>query len=185
MRTGEAAPPPAPGTKALELATAPYLTFLDPDNEAVFDGYARLLELAQGEDRDLAVGNMYKITSKTTLANYYSMIVDAAGTDAFEDGFGDTLQNAKFFAASIQAMVIRTGLIQDNHLEQVPGAAGQDSLFSWQLFHAAKRIRVLDLPIHIYYAETAGSVTTPSARTSSGSCCCSSSPRRTGCWSPG
>ena len=148
-----------PRNKGVELATAPYLTFLDPDNEAVFDGYARLLELAQGEDRDLAVGNMYKITSKTTLADYYSMIVDAAGTDAFEDGFGDTLQNAKFFAASIQAMVIRTGLIRDNHLEQVPGAAGQDSLFSWQLFHAAKRIRVLDLPIHIYYAETAGSVT--------------------------
>lgn len=148
-----------PRNKGVELARAPYLTFLDPDNEAVFDGYARLLELAQGEDRDLAVGNMYKITSKTTLANYYSMIVEAAGTDSFEDGFGATLPDAKFFSASIQAMVIRTGLIRDNHLEQVPGAAGQDTLFSWQLFHAAKRIRVLDLPIHIYYAETAGSVT--------------------------
>lgn len=148
-----------PRNKGVELARAPYLTFLDPDNEAVFDGYARLLELAQGEDRDLAVGSMYKITSKTTLADYYSMIVDAAGKDSFEDGFGATLPDAKFFSASIQAMVIRTGLIRDNHLEQVPGAAGQDTLFSWQLFQAAKRIRILDLPIHIYYAETAGSVT--------------------------
>ena len=148
-----------PRNKGVELATAPYLTFLDPDNEAVFDGYARLLELAEGEDRDLAVGSMYKITSKTTLADYYSMIVDAAGKDSFEDGFGATLPEAKFFSASIQAMVIRTKLIRDNHLEQVPGAAGQDTLFSWQLFQAARKIQILNLPIHIYYAETAGSVT--------------------------
>lgn len=156
-----------PRNKGVELATAPYLTFLDPDNEAVCDGYARLLELAQEGDRDLVVGNMYKVpATKRSVANYYKTVYVAAGKrDTFDNGLGkDTLVKTEFFAGSIQAMVIRTQMLRDNHLEQVPGAAGQDTLFSWQLFQTAKRIRMLDLPVHIYYAETAGSVTNAVSR---------------------
>lgn len=150
-----------PRNKGVELATAPYLTFLDPDNEAVCDGYAQLLELAQRDDLDLVVGNMYKVpATKGNVADYYHSIYTASKTDFFENGLSaDTLIKTNFFAASIQAMLIRTQLIRDNHLEQVPGAAGQDTLFSWQLFQTAQRIRLLNLPIHIYYAETASSVT--------------------------
>ena len=148
-----------PRNKGVELATAPYLTFLDPDNEAVCDGYAHLLELAREKDCDLTVGNMYKIPSKVKLSNYHNIVRNRAKKSFFENGFGDALVRTNFFAASIQAMVIRTRMIRENHLEQVPGAAGQDTLFSWQLFQTAKRIHFLNLPIHIYYAETSGSVT--------------------------
>ncbi|MDD3164312.1 MAG: glycosyltransferase [Oscillospiraceae bacterium] len=148
-----------PRNKGVELATAPYLTFLDPDNEAICDGYAQLLQAAQEDDLDLALGNMYKCTTDKYLSNYYGTIVSAAGTDSFRNGFGTSLTATGFLSASIQAMVIKTALIRKNHLTQVPGAAGQDTLFSWQLLQAAQRIQVLDVPIHIYYAQTAGSVT--------------------------
>ena len=148
-----------PRNKGVELATAPYLTFLDPDNEAVCDGYARLLELAYEKNCDLAVGNMYKIPSASHMSNYYKTVFRAVGKAEFDNGFEQALEKTNFFAASIQAMVIRVDLLRDKHLEQVPGAAGQDTLFSWQLFQTAKRIFFLDLPAHIYYAETSGSVT--------------------------
>ncbi len=148
-----------PRNKGVELATAPYLTFLDPDNEAISDGYARLLGLAEAEERDLVVGNLYRIVINPDLVDSYTPMVQAAGTDTFEDGFGTTLADTNFLAASIQAMVIRTDLIRENHLEQVPGAVGQGDLFSWQLFQCAKRICLLNLPVHIYYAEVTGSVT--------------------------
>lgn len=148
-----------PRNKGVELATAKYVTFLDPDNEAVWDGYAKLYDVAVQEDCDLVMGNMYKCDVENRLADYYGAIMQATEKDVFENGIGDLLVKANFISASIQAMVIRTELIRANHLEQVPGAAGQDTLFSWQLLHNAKRIRLLDLPIHIYYAQTAGSVT--------------------------
>lgn len=148
-----------PRNKGVELATARYLTFLDPDNEAVWDGYAKLYDIAVQEDCDLVMGNMYKCDIENRLADYYGTITQVTGTDVFENGVGDLLINANFISASIQAMVIRTELIRVNGLEQVSGAAGQDTLFSWQLLYSARRIRLLDLPIHIYYAQTAGSVT--------------------------
>ena len=148
-----------PRNKGVELATAKYVTFLDPDNEAVLDGYARLYDVAIQENADLVMGNMYKCDVENRLANYYDSIVKAVGTDTFEDGVNDLLVRTNFISASIQAMIIRTELIRKNQLEQVPGAAGQDTLFSWQLLQCAKRIRIIDLPIHIYYAQTAGSVT--------------------------
>lgn len=145
--------------KGVELATAPYVAFLDPDNEAVNDGYARLLGLAEAEQRDLAAGNLYETVLNPTLVDCYTPIVQAAGADTFDEGFGTTLQDTGFRCAGLQAMVIRTQLIRDNCLEQVPGAVGQDALFSRQLFSCARRIRMLDLPVCICYGGVTGSVT--------------------------
>ena len=149
-----------PRNKGVELATAPYLAFLDPDDEGVCDGYARLLEVAEKEDRDLVVGNDYKLTAtKATLIDGYARLMKAVGTDTFDNGFGNTLEKIDFNAFRIHSMVIRTQMMRDNHMEQIIGAVGEDTLLSWQLCQSAKRLRFLNLPIQIYYAETAGSVT--------------------------
>lgn len=148
-----------PRNYGVSIASAEYITYLDPDNEAVCDGYAKLYEAAAREDLDLALGDMIRCDTKVKPANNYGYIVNASGRDTFYDGFGDTIARSDFHAVSIQAMVIRKSLITEHHFEQVVGAAGQDSLFSWQLMQAARRLKAIDLPIHVYYAQTAGSVT--------------------------
>lgn len=148
-----------PRNKGVELATADYVTFLDPDNEAICDGYAALYQQVTEESLDVAFGNIYRWTDSQMLFNYYSNIKSHAGETVFTDGMQACIPKTDFLAVSIQAMVIRRSILTDNHLEQVLGAAGQDTLFCWQIFSAARRLRVIDLPIHIYYAQTSGSVT--------------------------
>lgn len=146
-----------PRNKGVELATAPYITFLDPDNEAVCDGYARLYKDAVNSGCDLELGNMYKCDTNTRLANYYKSIMNSYGSQEISSkGFH---QKTNFISPSIQAMLIRKELIVNNRLQQVVGAAGQDTLFAWQLIQYSKKIRVQNFPIHIYYAQTANSVT--------------------------
>jgi spore maturation protein CgeB len=153
---GGSGSPSRPRNKGVELATAPYLTFLDPGNEAVCDGYAQLYREAVDGQYDLALGNLYKCDVETRLADYYGDILKGTGRAQFENGFGDGLKQVNFLSTSIQAMVIRKALIQDNRLEQVPGAAGQDTLFSWQLLQCAQRISTMDLPVYNDYVQAAG-----------------------------
>ena len=159
FRDGGSGSASRPRNKGVELASAEYVTFLDPDNEAICDGYAELLGTAREKDLDICFGNIYRCTDETQLFNYHYSIKKRAGKVFFEDGCRDELPGLGFLAVSIQAMVIRRSIITDNGLEQVPGAAGQDTLFCWQLLSAAKRVEVLDIPIHVYYAQTSGSVT--------------------------
>ena len=146
-----------PRNKGVELATAPYIAFLDPDNEAVCDGYAQLYKDAVAHGYDLVLGNMYKCDDKIKLFNYYQRIVHACGEEPLP--VKDFHRKTKFLSPSIQAMVIKRTLIMKNGLQQVVGAAGQDTLMAWQLIQCAEKMNVQNLPIHIYYAQTVGSVT--------------------------
>ena len=148
-----------PRNKGVELAKAKYIAFLDPDNEAVCDGYAKMFELARENNCELVIGGMYKFSDKIIFSNYSSIFYKKTQSYLLENGINSLLEQTKFIAPSIQAMLISKDLITKNNLEQVVGAAGQDSLFSWQLMKNAKRIYLTELPIHIYYARTSGSVT--------------------------
>ncbi|MBR2743519.1 MAG: glycosyltransferase [Clostridia bacterium] len=153
-----------PRNKGVELASAEYITFLDPDNEAICDGYARLYDCAKNEDLDIAFGNIYRCTYRTMLFNYCYQFNKITGKTMFEHGLSELKSPADFYAVSIQAMAIRRSLVMENGIEQVPGAAGQDTLFCWQILMAAQRIKTIEVPIHIYYAQTSGSVTNTVSR---------------------
>ena len=154
-----------PRNKGVELATAPWLTFLDPDNEAVCDGYAVLYKKACLGNYDVVMGNMYKIDTDARLLSYYHNIVSLTGVAASSAQHDAFHRKTKFLSPSIQAMVIRREFLQRSGLQQVVGAAGQDTLFAWQLIDAAASFFVKNIPVHIYYAQTANSVTnTVSAR---------------------
>ena len=57
-----------PRNKGYELSTAPFITYLDPDNEAINDGYYHLYKEIENKEVDLVVGNMVKLdTKKRTL----------------------------------------------------------------------------------------------------------------------
>ena len=146
-----------PRNKGVEIAAAKYVTFLDPDNEAIGDGYAKLYELASENKYNLVVGNMVRHAETSRLANYYHYFKNVYGNDLLDGNKKDFLKKISFTPMSIQAMVIEKKLIIKNGLTQVVGSIGQDSLFSWQLFLNAQKVKALDSNIHIYYALRADS----------------------------
>lgn len=141
-----------PRNKGVELASAPYITFLDPDNEAVNDAYAVMLRTAQERNADIVVGNMIRFRLKEELANYNYYFKKYWGAEEVAGDKREFLSKILFTPMSIQAMVIRRCVITEAGITQVVGAVGQDSFFSWQLFVNAGRIVSIPLAAHIYYA---------------------------------
>lgn len=146
--------------KGLELATAPWITYLDPDNEAVEDGYAKLVELCTRKALDFALGDMLmyaetvkRLDNARVLGRH---LQDHEGHRVVP--YPDILQRLDFYPMSIQAMVINAHWLRSLGLEQPVGALGQDSFFFQQLVHEARRIDVLYQPVHIYYGSVQGSV---------------------------
>lgn len=149
-----------PRNKGLEMASTPWVTYLDPDNEAVGDGYAALLRTCQETGVDFAIGDMLRYAKTRTLTRNVGILRSAIRTN--ERGVGEVPQDAltriNFQPMSIQALVADTQWLKSLHLEQPVGALGQDSLFFQQMLYGARTIALVDKPIHTYYGEVAGSM---------------------------
>ncbi|WP_434797420.1 glycosyltransferase [Terrisporobacter vanillatitrophus] len=140
-----------PRNKGIEISTTDYITFLDPDNEAVNDGYAKLYKKIVNSDYDLVLGNMLKVGNKeNVMKNRRTKIIE--NPRQYEI-------NNKFPVNSIQAIMIRKNFILENNLKMVNGAIGQDTLFFIELMLNAKRIKIIEDIIHIYYAAVTTSIT--------------------------
>lgn len=149
-----------PRNKGLELATAPWVTYLDPDNEAICDGYAELVKLAVDDSLDMAVGDIVRYSDGIRIFHNSRKIkqhldITSKNTHGAPDSL---LRRLEFYPMSIQAAVLNTEWLKSLRLEQPVGALGQDSFFFQQLVHYARRIDVLELPIHIYYGAVQNSV---------------------------
>lgn len=149
-----------PRNKGIELATSKYVTYLDPDNEAINDGYAKLLELITSDKKlDMVVGNIIKINHiKAKQSSFYTYVMQANKSGLIKDG-KKVLIETNMASQSIQALVVKKDLIISNNLSMVENAAGQDTLFFQQLLLKSKMTKVIELDIHIYYAAVEGSVT--------------------------
>jgi len=149
-----------PRNKGVEIASSKYIVFIDPDDEAICDGYSKLYNIAENEDFDLVIGDIYKQRKNDiSLSKYYNVIKRNTGKDCFYDGFENNIINVNFLAVNIQVMVIKKEVIVKNNLKQIVGAVGEDTLFSWQLLNVSKRIKITNLPVYVYYTQTAESVT--------------------------
>lgn len=149
-----------PRNVGIQHASASYLTFLDPDNEWVSDGINQLLDVIQlDESVDVVVGNMIKVDNENTRTHqYYRQFLDVMHRD--ETTQTETLlKQTKLKTASIQALVARTCFVKQHHIKMVPGALGQDSLFFLKLIHYARKVKVIDAVIHVYYAAIDQSMT--------------------------
>ncbi|MCT2249974.1 glycosyltransferase [Kocuria rhizophila] len=149
-----------PRNRGLELASAEYITYLDPDNEALNDGFATLLKLAQETGVDFAIGNMVKLSTWRRLVNNVSLLSKALkpnddGTLSVPD---DVMARTRFQPMSIQALVARTGWLREIGLHQPVGALGQDSLAFQQMLARATRIATVPVPIHVYYGAVSNSM---------------------------
>lgn len=149
-----------PRNKGAELATSPFITYLDPDNEAVNDGYAILLNMLMDDSTlDLVVGNILKFDNvKMSDFNYYRIVNNAISSDTINNPI-ELLKMTKLRAQSIQALIVKREIIQKNQLKMIEKAGGQDTLFFYELLIHSQKSKVVDLNIHIYYAAVTGSVT--------------------------
>ena len=142
-----------PRNKGLEICTEPYVTYLDPDNEAINNGYAELLRIVENTGVDFAVGTILKVCAP----DYIPIELSPSYPEGVNDNPRQTLLRAKFKAQSVQACVVKKSFLVNNNIRNVCGAIGQDTLFFYEMMLKAKAFYCLKTPIHIYYAERAGS----------------------------
>ena len=141
-----------PRNKGVELSTCEYVTYLDPDNEAINDGYYKLFNIIKDSKYDFVFGSIVKLDTQRKLNfRYFTSDTDISNPR-------ETLVKNNFKPQSIQACIIRRDLIVNNNILNPVGAAGQDSLFFQELMLNAKKVYYLNLPIHLYYAARTGSI---------------------------
>ncbi|MDE9960506.1 glycosyltransferase [Staphylococcus pseudintermedius] len=150
-----------PRNKGVELASTPYITYLDPDNEAIGDGYAQLYEkLKEDSSLDMVIGNIIKEDNrKRSVFNYHGTIKKYNNDNALITNTKKFLKNAGLRAQSIQALMVKANVIKNNNIKMVEGAAGQDTVFFQELMLYSKKVLGIKVPIHMYYAAVSGSVT--------------------------
>ncbi|GLI56785.1 hypothetical protein PM10SUCC1_22990 [Propionigenium maris DSM 9537] len=140
-----------PRNKGIELSTTELITYLDPDNEAVNDGYYKLYKKMLSTNSDIVIGDYLKLTNKKSLfsvKHFYQKDINSPR---------DYLLKTNFRAQSIQALIVKKEIITKNSLEMIEGAIGQDTLFFQELILNSKNIIFIDELIHLYYAAVEGS----------------------------
>lgn len=140
-----------PRNKGVEIAREKYVTYLDPDNEAINDGYARLLDKIKETDVDLAFGSIYTRT-ESSISRLGLLFKDTYIRNPRQCLIKENLR-----PQSVQGCVIRRSFIQEKGISNVEGAYGEDSLFFQEMMINAASAYYLNLPIHVYYAERSGS----------------------------
>lgn len=148
-----------PRNKGLELASCDYVTYLDPDNEALNDAYVKLLHEVVSSDVDFAVGDMTRWRGTNSPVRYSRLLQSRLGMET-RVGLGgpQALVDLQFMPISIQALVARTAWLRETGISQPVGAVGQDSYFFQQMLYYSNKFAVVKLPAHTYYAQVENSV---------------------------
>lgn len=148
-----------PRNKGVHLAKTEYITYLDPDNEAINDGYYHLFkEIQKDPTLDLVVGDIIKFDDKERKLNYAHFVLKLNSTGIVTNTY-ELLKETDLRAQSIQALIVKKEIIIKNNLKMIEKAAGQDTLFFQELLLKCSKIKVINLDIHIYYAAVSNSVT--------------------------
>ncbi len=148
-----------PRNKGLELASCDYVTYLDPDNEALNDAYVKLLHTLIESNVDFAVGDMTRWRGTNSSVRYTKFLRDRLGmTTHIGSGGAQALVDMEFMPISIQALVARTDWLRETGITQPVGAVGQDSYFFQQMLYYANKFAVVPVAAHTYYAQVENSV---------------------------
>ena len=145
--------------KGVELATTDYIAFIDPDDEAINDGFSKLYNIIASNGHCLVVGNTIKIDFlKMQRLNYYNIArVANSNDDLITQSKKDFLTKTKFMAQHISSMVIRKSIILENKITMIEGAFGEDTIFFQELILNSKTVYIVDEDIDLYYAAVEGS----------------------------
>lgn len=148
-----------PRNQGIDLAKAPIVTFLDPDNEIAPGAYDLLVDLYHeansSESVDFISGFHVKVSEDVRVigkhtSNELSIIKD------FKKGYFD---KGRFPVIATQSAVISKKLLNDHNIRFIEGSAGQDTLFGWELIANSKCGGFNGDAYIIYYADRSDSIT--------------------------
>ncbi|MFD7704842.1 glycosyltransferase family 2 protein [Streptomyces caelestis] len=146
----------APRNRALEIARAPYLMFLDSDDELPEGAVAALLAAHRERDLDFAMGAVRRIRVDTGRRSTWMphLVRERRTLDGIEADprlFFEHLSTGKMYARAFL----------DRHDLRFPeGIHYEDQLFSAQAYCLAKRFTIVPEPVYLWYvAPYAGSDT--------------------------
>ncbi|WP_168198702.1 glycosyltransferase family A protein [Nesterenkonia sp. NBAIMH1] len=149
-----------PRNMGLDLASAPHIAFLDPDDAVLNDGLWQLgLALERHPSAQLAIGNQLRTYSDRTehVDNLRHYTHSPRGGLLYAAG-GDVLAAAKFRPTNLSSFAVRRDWLRAARIRQVHRAAGQDSLFFLQVFSAAEVFVACRTNTYEYHAEVPGSM---------------------------
>ena len=141
-----------PRNQGVRVASTDLITYLDPDNEALGDGYHFLLESFKKNDVDMVVGNIIKEDSyRKNEGKYTNILKKANNNKMMVSDPKEFLIRSDLRVQSIQALIVKKSVILDNDIIMVEGAAGQDTMFYQELVLNSKAILGVNKFIHVYY----------------------------------
>jgi len=150
-----------PRNQGIDMASAPLITFLDPDNEIAPGAYDLLMDLYREANQSseelvefvagfhVKVAEDVKVIGKHT-PKRISLIKD------FKKNYFD---RGRFPIIATQSAVINRKFLNDNQIRFVEKSAGQDTLFGWEIIAKARCGSFNGEAYIIYYADRSDSIT--------------------------
>lgn len=148
-----------PRNTGLSLVSTEFVSYLDPDDELLPGHWALLEALQMHADVELAIGNQVRVFSdEAKSVDNLRHYLHAPVRDGVWEAGPDVLARAKFRATNLSSWAARSDWLKTTGFEQVPGAAGQDSLFFMQVFSAARRFAAVANDTYRYHTQVPGSM---------------------------
>lgn len=150
-----------PRNKGISIASAKLITFLDPDNEISPGGYDTLLDIykeANTQENSVSFVSGYNVkvgSTVKTIAKHTSKRISI-----INDFYKSYFKKGKFPTIATQAAIIEKEVFIDNpNLRFIEKAAGQDTIFGWELLLSISKGAFTSDAFLIYYADREDSVT--------------------------
>jgi len=149
-----------PRNIGIEKASAPLITFLDPDNEISPGGYDNLFDLwteTEEKHKEITMISGYnlkvdkKVVSVAKHTNDRLLVI--------EDSYERFFKKGKFPTIATQAAIINKEFLIQNDIRFIEKSAGQDTLFGWELLLKSPKIAFTNKAYLIYYAQREDSIT--------------------------